>query len=461
MTAMQTLSAQDALFLRAETDTLHMHIASVGLYEGPMPDRAVITAAIGAKVARVPRLRQKVRFVALELGTPAWVDDAAFSLDYHLRVTAVAPPGDEGDLCVLVGRVFSQPLDRDRPLWELWFVDGLMDGRWALIAKIHHCMADGVASTDLLSTLLDDRPDAPPEPAPAEWHPEPEPGAARLLVNALSEGVKDSVAMGRDLAGLAAHPARAATDLLHLARELGAVAHWSPPTSLNGPVGSHRRWALVRGRLQEVKTIGAFHAATVNDVVLAAITAGFRALLIARGEDLADTVVRTLVPVSVRTHTERGQFDNRVSALFPELPVAVADPVERLVAIREQMEARKRAGEADGGTAIMALGELAPSVLLSIGEHRAATAAGQHIVQTVATNVPGAPHTLYLAGRRLQEVFPIVPLGLSVRIGIAIVSYDGALNLGVTGDYDSSRDIDILCDGIAGGLAELAEAAGI
>ncbi len=460
MTAMQTLSAEDALFLRAETDTLHMHISSVGIYDGPMPDRAALTAALAAKVSRVRRFHQKVRFVALELGTPVWVDDAAFSLDYHLRFTAVAPPGDDADLCVLAGRVFSRPLDRDRPLWELWFVDGLRDGRWALISKLHHCMADGVASTDLLSSLLDDRSHAPSE-AELDWHPEPEPSPARLLSNALGEGVRDGVTAGRDLAGLAAHPARAATDLLHLGRELAAVAHWSPRSSLNGPVGSSRRWAFHRGRLEEIKAIGSFYAATVNDVVLAAITTGFRALLITRGEDVAGIVVRTLVPVSVRSRSEHGQFDNRVSALFPELPVGIEDPVERLVAVREQMEARKRAGEAEGGTAIMALGELAPSILLSLGEHRAAAAPGQHIVQTVATNVPGPRKPLYLAGRRLREVLPLVPLGLSVRIGIAIVSYDGALNFGVTGDYDSAPDIGILCDGIAQGVAALADVAGV
>jgi WS/DGAT/MGAT family acyltransferase len=450
---MQTLSALDALFLRVESPSLHMHIASVGIYEGPPPSQDAIRAAITGKLHLVPRYRQRIRFVPLEAGAPVWVDDPSFGLDYHLRFTALAPPGGEAELCTLAGRVFGQQLDRDRPLWEMWIAEGLADGRWAVIAKIHHCMADGVAGTDLMSVVLDTSPDATPEPA-SPWTPERAPGTARLLVNALGEGVSDGVEVGRDLVSAARHPMRTATDLVHMRRELGAVARQSPPTSLNGSVGANRRWQPVRGTLAETKAIGEWFGATVNDVVLAAITTGFRDLLTARGEDVTQTVVRTLVPVSVRSTGERGALDNRVSGVFPELPVGVEDPVDRLLAIREQMEARKSAGEAGGGKTIMAIGELAPSVLLSFGEHQAA-GLPQHFVQTVTTNVPGPRQTLYLAGRRLEEVFPFVPLGPSVRIGIAIMSYAGALNYGVTGDYDTATDIDVLCRGIERGIAEL------
>src|SRR5450755_521196 len=405
MSAMQTLTAQDALFLRVESPTLPMHIASVGIYEGPAPGRDVITAAVAGKLGAVPRYRQKIRFVPLQLGQPVWVDDAGFRLDYHLRFTALPAPGSDTQLCTVAGRVLSQPLDRDRPLWEMWVVDGLADGRWAVIGKVHHCMVDGVAGTDLMSLLLDRSADAPPE-LPTPWNPDAEPGTGRLLANALGDGVGDGYAIGRDMVSAVRHPLRAAGDLVHVRRELGALAHQSPETSLNGPIGALRRWTLMRADITEVKAIRNFFGTTINDVVLAAIASGFRALLTARGEDVSEKVVRTLVPVSVRTRDEQGALDNRVSALFPELPIGIVDPVARLIAIREQMETRKRAHEAQGGTAIMALGELTPSALLSVGEHQAA-ALPQHLVQTITTNVPGPRHTLYFAGRQLQEVFPV------------------------------------------------------
>ena len=456
---METLSAQDALFLRVENLALPMHIASVGLYEGPRPPRDAIVAAVAGKLGAVPRYRQRIRFVPLELGQPVWVDDPDFRLDYHLRFTALPAPGSEAQLCTVAGRVLGQALDRERPLWEMWVVEGLADGRWAVIAKTHHCVADGVAGTDLMSMLHDDSAVAPPPP-PVAWAPVPAPGTARLLAGALGEGVSDGYAIGRDLVSAVRHPLRAADDLVAIGRQLGALAHPSPPTSLNGPVGTLRRWTLVRGDMTEVRAIREFFGTTVNDVLLAAIATGFRALLTARGEDVSEKVVRTLVPVSVRAHDEHGLLANRVSGLFPELPIGIDDPVDRLVAIREQMDARKRAREAQGGTAIMSLGELTPSPLLSVGEHGAATLS-QHTVQTVTTNVPGPRHTLYLAGRRLQELFPVVPLGPSVRIGIAILSYDHALTFGITGDYDSAPDIDVLGAGIVDGIAELGAASAV
>jgi WS/DGAT/MGAT family acyltransferase len=450
--AVETLSALDALFLRVENQALHMHIASVGIYEGPMPERDAIVAATAGKLPQVPRYRQKVRFVPLELGQPVWVDDPDFGLDYHMRFTAVPPPGGEEELCTLAGRVFGQQLDRARPLWEMWVVDGLAEGRWAVIGKVHHCVVDGVAGIDLMSMLHDTAPDAAPTPA-EPWEARRGPGTARLLANALGEGVMDVGQVGRDLVQAARRPTRAVTDLLRIGRELNSIAHEAPPTSLNGPVGRARRWMLVRGNLDEAKTIREFFGTTINDVVLAAITNGLRDLLIARGEDVTTRVVRTLVPVSVRRE-HQGALDNRVSCLFPELPIGVEDPVKRLLDIREQMDARKNAHEAEGGESIMAMGELTPSALLSFGEHSVA-ALPQHLVQTITTNVPGPRKTLYLAGRRLLETFPFVPLGPRIRVSIAIESYERALNYGITGDYDSAPDIGVLARGIEQGLADL------
>jgi diacylglycerol O-acyltransferase len=231
----------------------------------------------------------------------------------------------------------------------------------------------------------------------------------------------------------------------------------TPPSSLNGPISPHRRWSWARSQLSDVKAVRATLGGTVNDVVLACITNGFRRLLLSRGESI-DRVVRTMVPVSVRSPGERGTYNNRVSAMFAELPVGIEDPAERLNSIRSQMEGLKESKQAVAGEVLTSLSGFAPPMLLALGE-RVATRVPQRNVNTVTTNVPGPQYPLYAAGRRLLEAFPYVPLGGRVRVGVAIFSYDGALNFGVTGDYDTAYDVDVLSDGIEEGMAELVKLA--
>ena len=452
---MEQMSALDASFLAVEDSVTHMHIGVVGIFDGPPPAYQELRAMVAGKLARLPRYRQVVRFVPLGLARPLWVDDRHFNLDYHLRRTALPAPGGEAELRHLVARVMSQQLDRAKPLWEMWIVEGLDEGRWALISKFHHCMVDGVAGVDLLSVLLDQQrsPRAPSEDA---WTPEASPEGAELVVRAVAMSLQSPYEAVRTLpapAQMLRTGERAARGLLRFSN----VIRPSASCSLNGPVGPHRRWSWARAQLSDVKAVRAAFGGTVNDVVLACIAGGFRELLISRGEPV-NRVLRTLVPVSVRSPGEYGIYNNRVSAMFAELPVGIEEPVARLRAVSVQMAELKDSHEAVAGEVLASLTWFAPPLLLALAE-RLATRLPQHSINTVTTNVPGPQQPLYAAGRRMLESFPYVPLGGHVRVGVAIFSYDGACAFGVTGDYDTAPDIDVLCAGIERSLAELVERA--
>jgi diacylglycerol O-acyltransferase len=453
---MQTMSPLDASFLHIEDAITHMHIGSVGIFEGPPPGPDAVATAIAARLPLVPRYRQKIRFVPLALGRPVWVDDPHFNLDYHVRRTALPAPGGDEELRNLVGRVMSQQLDRAKPLWELWVAEGLDEGRWAMISKVHHCMVDGVSATDLLSVLLDSARDPAP-PAPDPWRAEPEPNPAELVAWSLAQRAASPYEGVRTVLSALRGPRRFAAQALDVSRGLVNLRHVvgpGSPSSLNGPIGPHRRWDWARARLADVKRIRASNGGTVNDVVLAAITGGFRELLLSRGETVEGRAVRTLVPVSVRAGHERGTYNNKVSAMFAELPVEIEEPVARLNAVHEQMQELKQSGQAVAAERLTALGGFAPAMLLALGG-RVASRLPQRAVNTVTTNVPGPQQALYLCGRRMLEAFPFVPLATTVRIGIAIFSYDGNITFGVTGDRDGAPDIGVLCRGIERSVAEL------
>jgi WS/DGAT/MGAT family acyltransferase len=453
---MQTMSPLDASFLHVEDAVTHMHIGSVGIFEGPTPGPDEVRAAVAARLPLVPRYRQKVRFVPLALGRPTWVDDPHFNIDYHVRRTALPAPGGDRELRNLVGRVMSQQLDRDKPLWEMWVAEGVDEGRWALISKTHHCMVDGVSATDLLSVILGDERQTD-EPVDDGWQPAPEPSSAKLVAHSLSQRAASPYEATRTVLSAVRGPRRVARQAVEVSRGLANMRSLLAPSgqgTLNGPIGPHRRWDWARARLADVKQIRKQHGGTVNDVVLAVITHGFRELLLARNEPVDGQVIRTLVPVSVRAEDERGTYNNKVAAMFAELPVAIDDPVERLHALHEQMQDLKQSGQAVAAERLTALGGFAPALLLALAG-RVGTRLPQSAINTVTTNVPGPQHPLYLAGRRMLEAFPFVPLGGRVRIGIAIFSYDGGINFGVTGDWDGARDIDVLCAGIEHGVDQL------
>lgn len=453
---MDRMSPLDASFLHVEDAVSHMHIGSVAIFEGPPPAAADFEGMVAGKLPAVPRYRQKVRFVPLDLGRPLWVDDPHFQLGYHLRHTALAAPGRDQELRNLVGRVMSQQLDRHKPLWEMWIVEGLEHDHWALVSKVHHCMVDGVSGTDLLTVVLDAEPE-PARPMTDTWEPEPEPGNARLLRDALIDLVASPYEQIRALRSATRAPREALRHVSEVGRGMRAWTGVVRPTeasSINGPIGPHRRWDWARTTLADVKTVRRTLGGTVNDIVLTVLTRGFRDLLLSRDENVDRRVVRTLVPVSVRTQGERGTYNNRVSAMIAELPVGLDDPLERLGAIRAQMDDLKESKQAVAGEVLTSLSGFAPSMLLALGT-RVAMRIPQRNVNTVTTNVPGPQHQLYACGRPMIEAFPFVPLASTVRVGVAIFSYNGMLNYGVTGDYDTAPDISVLCSGVEAGMTEL------
>jgi diacylglycerol O-acyltransferase len=451
---MEWMSAIDSSFLHVENDTTPMHIGGVSIFEGPPPQIDDVRAMVAGKLDLVPRYRQKVRFVPLAAGPPVWIDDPHFSLDYHIRHTAIPAPGLEEQLRQMAARVFSQHLDRNKPLWELWTVEGLRGGRWAFLSKVHHCMVDGVAATDLMSVMFSDTSTgAPPQP----WSAPPEPSSAEILARTVMrwaspagqlEGLRRALSAPLETLGTLAEAIRAAAAASSSMRPVAG-------SSLTGAIGPHRRWGWAGVRLPDVKAVRGALGGTVNDVVLTLITNGFRELLESRGEEVAeDQVVRTMVPVSVRRRGERGVYNNRVSAVFAGLPVGLDDPARRLQTIRAEMDGVKQSKQAVAGDVLTSLSGFAPPLLLALGS-RLVTLSPRLNMHTATTNVPGPQQPVQTLGRRMLESYPFVPVVGSIRIVVAIFSYDGGLYFGVTGDYDGAPDIDVLTSGIERGMDDL------
>ena len=455
------LSPLDASFLHVEDDVSHMHIAAVGIFEGPAPRYDDVVAMVRGKLPLVPRYRQVVRFVPLDLGRPVWVDDPHFNIDYHLRHTALPAPGGESELRALVGRVMAHQLDRSKPLWEIWMVEGLERGRWALLSKTHHALVDGVSGTDLLAVIMDATPQSTPA-VPDDWTPRAAPSGSRLALDAVTDLARSPYEQLRAVRASTRVPRHALSHAVEITRGLSSMAgvvRRPPASSLNGPLGPHRRYAWASTTVDDIKRVRKGLGGAFNDVVLAAITNGFRELLLARDESV-DRVVRSLVPVSVRPRRSDGvavgdgTLQNKVSAMFAELPVGIDDPAERLRVITVQMEGLKESKEAVAGEALTSLSGFAPPMLLALGM-RLATRVAQRNVNTVTTNVPGPQLPLYVAGRRMVTAYPYVPLAGQVRIGVAIFSYDGQVTFGITGDWDTTEDLDVLARGIEHGMGAL------
>jgi WS/DGAT/MGAT family acyltransferase len=461
---MDRLNPLDALFVDAEDQDPHtsMAIASIAVFEGPCPSDEEFLAFLAGRLPRVPRYRQKLRAVPLRLGRPVWVEDPRFDLRYHARRTALPAPGGDQQLADLMARVMSQRLDRDHPLWEYWIAEGLAQDRWALISKVHHCMVDGIAGTDLYRVILDFSPEPSPPTAdrraPAA-EPSPLQLAAQAAVDMAVLPVRETLALG---SAAAADPGSAVRQAAGAARAFAklAPALWpATGSSLSGHIGRQRRYTWARASLDDVRKVRRELGGTVNDVVLAAISGGFRALLLARGEQPEPHMVRSLVPVSLRAPGEENIYENRVSAVLADLPVHIADPVERLGAVRAELQALKAAEEAKAGETLIALGRFTPFPFASWWI-RLAFGLPQREIVTVTTNVPGPRQPLYGLGRKLVEIIPYVPIASTLRTGIAIFTYCGDVTFGITGDFEASPDLGVLAHGIEDGLSELLAAAG-
>jgi diacylglycerol O-acyltransferase / wax synthase len=436
---MDYLSPLDASFLDTEDTDPHasLAIASVAVLDGPAPTQAEFAAAIRGRLALVPRYRQKVRRVPFNLGCPVWVDDPAFDLDFHLRRTALAEPGDDAALEALIGRVMSQRLDRERPLWEDWLIEGLSGGRWALLSKVHHCMIDGVTGNELYR-LICDTGATPGRPVPDDWQPAPA-GDLDLTLDALGRLARMPFEQARRFASAAAEPQRTAGRLGALARGATALAEAflpAPPTSLSGPLGRARRYAVARTPLADIKAVAEAHRVTVNDVYLAAVAGAFRRTLLARDEQPEAGSIRTLVPVNVRHRDAQHVLDNRLSSLLLDLPVEIDDPAGRLRAVHDRIAELRERHEVEAGAALFELAGQEPYAAVSF-VIRTALSLPQRGLATVTTNVPGPPVPLYVLGRPIREILPYVPIAERMRVGVAVMTYGGQASFGVTADFSA------------------------
>jgi len=455
---MEQLSPLDAAFLEIEDEDPHaaLSIASVAVLEGPAPDQRDFVAAFTARLPMIPHSRQKIRHIPFDLGPPVWVDDAHFDAARHVKRIAAPAPGGETDLCALVSMIMAERLDRNRPLWECWVIEGLAEGRWAILSKVHHCLADGVSGNALHERVFTRAPPAIGRTSDVTA----EPGTVELVLNAVrgfaTSPLDELAALVRNLFP----PTRLARRVTDTAHGLGAVAAALIPvarSSLSGPIGTQRRYELAHVSLPEVREIARTFQVTINDVVLAAITGAFRDLLLRRGEHPTAKTLRTLVPVSVRTEHDN-TVDNRISLLLPLLPVDVADPVRRLAAVHRRLTALKNGHEAEAGPAMTASAGHVPFAPIAWGV-RAAARLPQHVIVTVATNIPGPRHLLSMLGRDIIELYPYVPIALRLRTGVAVLTYRDRMTFGITADLDSAPETPFLADAIENDIAALATSA--
>ena len=466
MPARDQLTALDATFLELEQadDSALMHIGSAMLFEplagGGTPTIVDVREHLRQRLSRLPRYGQKLGTPRTGgLAWPYWERDDRFEIEAHVRHATLPAPGDEPELLEWVSDYYSHRLDRRRPLWEMILLDGLEGGRWALVTKTHHCLVDGVGSVGILELLLDADPVTEQSPAPLTTavdevrrvslpHP---PAPVRQAAGA-------GIAAARAGAHALIHPrdalerSRAVIELL-LRDELVAA----PSTSLNVPIGSTRRIATVRIKLEEVQKIRSTFGGKVNDVLLCAAAGGLRELLLHRGEDPPRSGLRAMVPVNIRRESDNGELGNKISSLFVELPVAEADPLHRYELVRVAAEKHKSHGQALGSQTLIGLTELAPPILhASLAQSLYAS----RLFNITITNVPGSPEPVYVFGAPMIGLVPIVPLAADHAVGIVIVSYAGWLTFGICADRATMPDLDVLRDRLEACLHELVTLAG-
>jgi diacylglycerol O-acyltransferase len=457
----ERLTRLDASFLYLEEPDTPMHVGGVLVLERPPGGVEALARLVAARLPLVPRYRQRVAEVPGHLADPVWVDDPDFDIDYHVRRSGLPRPGTETQLLDLVSRLTSRPLDRRRPLWEAYLVEGLSGDRVAVVTKTHPALVDGLSALDIGQVLLDVDPDAPTPPV-EEWRPRRPPSGARLVWGALDEYARRpsrvvDTAWGAviDVRSTAARLTVVAGGLLRTARKTIMSAPSSP---LNASLGRQRRVAVARAELDDLKRIRKAHGGTVNDVLLTVVTGALREWLLSRGEPVVvGTSVRALVPVSMRD--EDAAATNRVSSYLVDLPVGEPNPRVRLARLSYAMRGIALHGQSVGADSLIALTGFAPPTLHALGA-RAARGLSRRLFNLVVTNVPGPQLPLYAAGSRMLEVFPVVPLARGQGLAIGMTSYDGRVFFGLNADRDGVGDVDVLADLIEQEVGELVETAG-
>ena len=453
------LSPLDVSFLYMETPTTAMHVGGVATFQPPPEgfDYERLVELITDRIALVPRYRQKVQVIPGRLANPVWVDDQDFDVTYHVRRSALPRPGTDAQLRELVGRLQSRQLDRNRPLWEIYLVEGLEGDRIGIITKTHHAMVDGVSAVDIGTVMLDTSP-VPREVPTDDWTPARAPGSAKLVMGAVTDLVKrptqaldtarSAVVDARATAGKAAGVASG------VLQSVVSMARPAPDSPLNVRIGEQRRFGMAATRLEDYRKVRQAHGGTVNDVVLATVAGALRAWLLTRGEPVkTTTTIRAMVPVSVRAEGQAGG-GNRVSSYFVDLPVGEGNPVVRLHQVSFAMRGHKESGESVGADALVQMSGFAPPTIHSLGA-RAASTMTRRLFNLVVTNVPGPQFPLYAAGAQMLSMYPVVPLAKGQAVSIGLTSYDGGVYYGLNADRDAMPDIDVLAGLIEESLAEL------
>jgi WS/DGAT/MGAT family acyltransferase len=458
------LSAQDNTFLLFETPKTHMHVSSTLVFDaGPlrMPDGGIdfqrIKRATEGYLHLIPRYRQKIHYIPLE-NHGVWVDDQRFNLDYHVRHTALPHPGSEAQLKKLSARIMAQPLDRARPLWEAWVVEGLEGDRFAMIMKIHHCMIDGSSGVDLAQIMMSLTPDQAIPEAPA-YVPRPTPTRADLLRDEVIRRLTLPLQLARGIRAFAKETEDLTAEVTARAKILWDMAGMGLRASespLNGPPSPHRNFDWINMPLEDIKAVRRGLGCSVNDVVLTVVTGAVREFLFLRGVNPANIDFKISAPVSVRREEEQGELGNRVSSWILSLPIGEEAVLEQLRQIHETTQELKQSNQALGIEMMMAVAEWTPASLLSLG---AQSVSGP--INSIVTNVPGPQFPLYMQGAKLEAIYPQVPLLQGLGLGIALISYDGRICWGFNGNPDVVPDLDVFVDQVRKSFRRVAGAAGV
>ncbi len=431
------MSAEDAWFLYFEKSHAPLHIGSVAIYEGQIPFDKMY-ASLDARMHTIPRYRQRAVIPPFYAGHPTWEDDPKFSLDRHLKLVTLDPPGSETQLQELCSGMFAEMLPRDRPLWDIVMIQGLEGDRTAMLSRVHHCLVDGVSGVDITTVLFDAEPEpGPPAEEPPGWIPRPEPSSLELLSSAITERVTVPAEVVRGVRAIARRPLQALGAVRHALGATGAIAGKglsAPDTALNVEIGPHRRFAWVRADLADLKRIKDVYGGTVNDVVLTVVAGALGRHLRSLGHETDGLVLKAMVPVSIRTAEQQGSLGNQVTAMMASLPVGCEDPIERLGIVRRSMGNLKQSKQAVGANLIADMTDFAPPTIVS---QAARLQSRQRFFNLVVTNVPGPQFPLYVLGRRLRDIFPMVPLAKRQAVCVGIMSYDGGINFGLIGDYEA------------------------
>lgn len=455
------LSAVDASFLVQERSSSHMHIGGLMIFEGPMPKLDVLKAHINSRLHLVPRYRQRLVWAPFEAGRPFWVDDPEFNLSYHVRDAALPAPGNDEQLEFMAARIFSQRLDRQKPLWEMWLVDGLAGGRFAIILKTHHAVIDGIAGVDVGTVLLGIEPTTTiDEPQP--WRPKPLPTTGELLQVGLEEASRAPLQVARRAFDVVRDRGNARESLGEFiggaTKALGELIDDAPRTPLNGPITQHRRFRFVRNSLDDFKEIKTMLDTTLNDVVLSVTSDAVGRWLRSRYFPTDELKLRALVPVSTRPKKRRSdgtQTGNELLAMRGYLPVSEMDTLKRLAYIKNSMDHLKRSNQAVAADALTAVQNFAPPTILAQASRLNFST---RLFNLLVTNVPGPQIPLFLLDRQMVDAFPMPFLAENHRLAIAVMSYNGRINFGILGDYDAVPDIQVLADALSDARDDLLDA---